>query len=257
MKENEAKEAAAEAKPVAYEISVFGVNAESGEREREQHTYFVPDWNFPKDVIDLGEYLKHGDGVISIITDDGAWVSSDTEDICPLCDGFCDNWDKFCQNLKPGEWAEWADGKMTYRVTAMSEYPKISVEKTRASSDLCPMQEVCVKIYGMPMFAVGDVWQKTVYRPRIAEDIDAIYTAWAVTHGATGVKVHVDEHDVSADRLQKHLRIDAPSKDAMASALTAFGVNDPAAVKVDCTFGDASGETGYTTSLCLTNIVGD
>ena len=241
-----------------YDI-VCTIKGDDGCQKVEFHEYGFRG-SIPSYIVDCGGYLDLGDGSLNLMADDG----NDIRTICDIADGWAHfssaKFDKYCSELVPGEWVEWTheengEPKATIRVTALSEMPKISPEKTIANSDLSVMQKSKISIYGKPLFNVGDVCGRTCLRPRIAFEANDIWTEYVRSRCGECVEVLVDESDFSADYVSKRVTINAPSISALHSAMRALGVFQPEKIPVDYTAGRGDAvklvSAGFWLSECI------
>lgn len=227
---------------------------EDGETKTEFHEYGI-DRDFPVSVVEYGGYWDYGNGFLCVHAEDGLPIRQ----VCEISDcwDIGDKFDECAYDLTVGEWAEWksGNGKLTIRVTRLSELPKISVEKTVKYSDLSYAQMNRVKVYGKPLFSEGDVEDDGVscLRPNIANEINAIWTEYVCARCDGEISVTVDERHLN--KIEKSVTVVAPNKDILFNALHVLGVTEPDKVKIIWTVGDGDSIRRISAKIVLSSSV--
>lgn len=256
----------------AYKFDVTSLKKDEDGKVSDERDTLVCGYAFegdPSPYIEYNDYWNFGDGRINLISKDGLKIESSINsmievvyyngiqgvDIRKMLDGL---------NV-PGRWAEVClgnDVKTTLRVTRLSGLPEIDLEASVRNSDMSPSQQRRVKINGVPLFPEGETINASnptkptmVFRPELSRELGNMWEELIrVRCGAIVNVTSIPTHN-SINYMSMKLKIKAPTREDLDSALCAIGVLHPQDVEPDLVEGEGSEPTGFTATVILTTEV--
>lgn len=233
-------------------------------REGERRRYWYHQTDYPKDVLDCGDFYE-------VSLDSSLWPTT-PDDVEVHCDAGTLN--DFLDirgidvaeligealDLNDGEWIERYSDGWRVRVTARGELPPLSAERTVANSDLTKAAKARIRINGKPLYLPGTMERGTrMWFPDLSTFVhDAVVTA-VQAMGGNMAKVSLNDDPLivrnGGTGLGISFRIEAKTFEDLVTFLRNVGVANPETVHVVRKTGDGDGVKSFRAVLLCTDAI--